>query len=272
MATKEKTHNFVYRYPQNIGVAAFPKQSDLICKQLGRGLALHQTTSIFLIISLIGLLGGFIAPGIAVFFGITTVIMIVLKIVVLQTMTVQLNYTMDQNWRNFANTRMAPFTYMVKCQRIWEVLKSQGGYDRKYNAGCNVQVSRKSIRVLNSLPFPFKANVNGYAICLNDRKFVFLPDCVYMIQGSEFKALHYEHIKWQVGTTRFVESNAPSDARIVGQTWQYVNKKGGPDRRFSCNPQLYECLYGEFEVNFANQRRAKFLLSGTRMVEGMMRL
>lgn len=244
----------------------------MICEQLGKGLALHQTTSILLIVSLIGLLGYFIAPGIAVFFGIVTASMIVLKVVVLQTMAVQFNYAIDQNWRNFANTRMAPFTYMAKCQRIWEVLNSQGGYDRKYNAGCNVQVSRKAIRVVNSLPFPFKANVNGYAIHLNDRKFVFLPDCVYMIQGSEFTALHYEHIKWRIATTRFVESSAPSDARIVGQTWQYVNKKGGPDRRFSCNPQLYECLYGEFEVNFANQRRAKFLLSGTRMVEGMMRL
>jgi len=272
MAKGERTHELVYQYPQNTGGAAFPKNADEICRQLGSGLAIHRTTSILLIIALVGLLGYFIAPGIGIAFGIATVAVVVLKIVVIQAMAVRLNYSMDQNWRNFANMRMAPFTYMVKCQRIWEVLNSQGGYDRKYNAGCNVQITRKDVRVVESLPFPFRTNVNGYAIYLHDRKFVFLPDCVYMIQGTEFRALYYEHIKWQIGTTRFVESRAPSDARVVGYTWQYVNKRGGPDRRFSNNPQLSECLYGEFEVNFANQRRAKFLLSGTKMVEGIMRL
>jgi len=272
MANNGKTHELVYKYPQNTGGSAFPKDADEICKQLGSGLAMHQTTSVFLVISLIGCLGYFIAPGIGVFFGIATGVMVVLKIVVIQMMAVHLNYYMDQNWKNFANTRMAPFTYMVKCQRIWEVVGSQSGFDMKYNAGCTTQVSRKNVRVARSLPFPFKANVNAYAIYLHDCKFVFLPDCVYMIKGTKFAALHYEDVKWQVHTTTFIEANAPSDSRVVGHTWQYVNKKGGPDRRFSYNPQLYECLYGECVVNFAKKRRAKLYLSGTRMVERMIRL
>ena len=72
--------------------------------------------------------------------------------------------------------------------------------------------------------------------------------------------------------TRFVESSAPEDSQVVDQTWQYVNKKGGPDRRFSYNPMLVVCSYGEMEVNFANRRRAKLMLSGTRVSEGIMRL
>lgn len=272
MARIKKSYNINYKYPQDSGASGFPKDADEICEALGSGLAMHRTTSILLIISMLGCLGYFITPAIGVLFGIVTGVMIILKILIIQMMAVHLNYSMDQNWKNFANTRMAPFTYMVRCQRVWEVLNSQGVYDRKYHAGCGVQISRKDVQVEFSLPFPFRTNVKGYALFLKDKKFVFLPDCVYMIQGTKFTALRYEHIKWQIGTTKFVESIAPADAKIVGYTWQYVNKKGGPDKRFNYNPQLSECLYGEFEVNFANHRRAKFLLSGTKMVEGMMRL
>lgn len=272
MYKNKRTHNLVYRYPTNAGTNGYPQNADEICRQLSSGLSMHRATSVLLIISLLGLLGYFVDSRIAVFFGFLSVAMLVVKIIVMRQMAVHLNYTMDQNWKNLANTRMAPFTYMIRCQRIWEVMSSRSGYDRKYNAGCNVQVSRKDVRVVGALPFPFKVNVNAYAIYLQDVRFVFLPDCVYMIRGTEFTALHYEHLKWRIGTTKFVESRAPSDARVVGYTWQYVNKKGGPDRRFNYNPQLVECLYGEFEVDFANQRRAQFLLSGTQMVEGMMRI
>lgn len=268
----DQVHSLVYRYPRNTGNAAYPRDVDKICRQLSAGLIWHRLTSILLIICLLGIAGYYVVPCIGIFFGVASILMVALKIYVLQSKAVHFNYTMDQNWKNFANIRMAPFTYMVKCERIWEVLSSQGGYDRKYHAGCSVQVSRKDVRVEKCLPFPFKANVNAYAIFLADCKVVFLPDCVYVVRGTDFKALHYEEIRWHIGTVQFVESSPPSDARVVGKTWQYVNKKGGPDRRFNYNPQLSECLYGEFEVNFARERRAKFLLSGTKMVEGIMKL
>lgn len=267
-----KSYNLNYRYPQNQGSSAYPRQAAEICSHLGAGLSAHRLTSVLLIVSILGTLTYFLNPKSGLFFLVLSIVMLVLKIIVLQVMAVHLNYTMDQNWKNLANTRMAPFTYMVNCQRVWEVLGSQGGFDRKYNAGCNIQVSRKDVQMVDTLPFPFRVNVKAYAIFLHDLKFVFLPDCVYMIKGTKFKALRYEHLKWSIGTTNFVESQAPSDSRVVGYTWQYVNKKGGPDRRFSYNPRFCECLYGEFAVNFASQRRAKFLLSGTKMVEGMMRL
>lgn len=35
--------------------------------------------------------------------------------------------------------------------------------------------------------------------------------------------------------------------------------------RFSYNQMLVVCSYGEMEVNFANRRRTKLILSGTRL-------
>ena len=37
----------------------------------------------------------------------------------------------------------------------------------------------------------------------------------------------------------------PRDARQVDTTWRFVNKNGGPDRRFKDNRQLPVMLYGE---------------------------
>ena len=40
----------------------------------------------------------------------------------------------------------------------------------------------------------------------------------------------------------------PRDATQVGQTWQYVNVKGGPDHRYKVNPILPIMLYGALEL------------------------
>jgi hypothetical protein len=42
-----------------------------------------------------------------------------------------------------------------------------------------------------------------------------------------------------------IVETVPPDAIVVGQTWKYVNKKGGPDRRFKDNQQLPICLFDE---------------------------
>lgn len=267
-----KAFDLQYRYPQNTGALAYPMAASDICQAISRGLSWHRTTSVILILAILGLAAFFFSREAGLAALCVFVAAAVFKVIVLATMGVSLKYKMDQNWRNFANTRMAPFTYMSKSKRLWEVTSSSGGYDRKYHAGCSVQVQRKDIRVVYSVPFPFKPSVNAYTLYLPGLKFVFLPDCVYLIHGSSCEALHYEHIKWSSSMTVFVESNAPEDSQVVGQTWQYVNKKGGPDRRFSYNPMLVECSYGQLEVNFANRRRAKLMLSGTRVAESIMRL
>jgi hypothetical protein len=40
----------------------------------------------------------------------------------------------------------------------------------------------------------------------------------------------------------------PNDAKIIDYTWQYVNKNGMPDKRYSYNPQIPIALYYEIEL------------------------
>lgn len=49
-----------------------------------------------------------------------------------------------------------------------------------------------------------------------------------------------------ISDVRFIEEDrVPRDAEVVDHTWRYVNKSGGPDRRFKDNPRLPIVLYQE---------------------------
>jgi len=53
-----------------------------------------------------------------------------------------------------------------------------------------------------------------------------------------------------VGSTRFIENDSvPRDAEIVDRTWKYVNKSGGPDKRFKDNKELPVCRYEEITLS-----------------------
>lgn len=52
------------------------------------------------------------------------------------------------------------------------------------------------------------------------------------------------------GTTNFVEDGGvPKDSTKVGTTWKYVNKSGGPDKRYKDNKQLPILQYGELTLS-----------------------
>lgn len=81
---------------------------------------------------------------------------------------------------------------------------------------------------------------------LGEQTFYFFPDRILVYQGREVGAVSYAGLSLELHQARFVESgDVPSDTQIVDHTWQYVNKKGGPDRRFSNNRQLPVVLYAE---------------------------
>ncbi len=44
------------------------------------------------------------------------------------------------------------------------------------------------------------------------------------------------------------EDVVPRDAKVIGTTWRFVNKDGGPDRRFNNNYQIPIVLYGTLNV------------------------
>lgn len=53
----------------------------------------------------------------------------------------------------------------------------------------------------------------------------------------------------QFSPTRFIEDQGvPPDSHVVDYTWRFVNKKGGPDRRFNNNRQIPIAQYGFLQL------------------------
>jgi hypothetical protein len=67
----------------------------------------------------------------------------------------------------------------------------------------------------------------------------FLPDTILYRDGVGYGSIAYSDLKLAQAFTRFIESDSvPADATVADYTWRYVNKNGGPDRRFNNNRQL----------------------------------
>ena len=80
------------------------------------------------------------------------------------------------------------------------------------------------------------------------QKLFFLPDRILVWDSSGVGAVGFDQLDVGFGEQRFIEDEGvPGDSRVVDKTWRYVNKKGGPDRRFNNNTEipivLYEALF-----------------------------
>jgi hypothetical protein len=73
----------------------------------------------------------------------------------------------------------------------------------------------------------------------------FLPDVILYWEHGTFGAVAYDDLRVEQGVTRFIEDGSvPADATVVDRTWRYINRNGGPDRRFNNNRKIPIVQYG----------------------------
>ncbi len=122
--------------------------------------------------------------------------------------------------------------------------------DWKRNGGAGTSVGRRRIRAGLAVPPRIRTNAQVGYLEIDHRRYYFFPDRIFAYLPRGVESISYDELSVSAGTTRFVESESvPKDAQIVGQTWLYVNKDGGPDRRFKNNRQFPIALYGELSLN-----------------------
>jgi hypothetical protein len=120
-------------------------------------------------------------------------------------------------------------------------------------------------------------NIAIPALPVGRQTLYFLPDRVLVFEGGSAGAVGYEQLRLAVAATRFIEEEGvPADAEVAGSTWKYVNKSGGPDRRFKDNRQLPVLVYGELRfgsstglnevVHVSNRKAAEHFASGLQVL------
>lgn len=96
----------------------------------------------------------------------------------------------------------------------------------------------------------FITNVAIPYLKLSNLEFFFLPERLLVKRGGTFAAVFYKNMRISGATTRFIEDEGvPRDAQVVDHTWRFVNKSGGPDRRFNNNRRLPVCAYSEYTLS-----------------------
>jgi hypothetical protein len=126
-------------------------------------------------------------------------------------------------------------------------------YQYKVNSGASALVNRVGAAFTTKGPKVLVTNIAVPTISAGRQALHFLPDRLLVREGRRFSDVAYGRLQLSCDLQRFIESGrVPRDAQQVDVTWQYVNVKGGPDRRFKNNRQLPVMLYGRIEIGSQN--------------------
>lgn len=155
-----------------------------------------------------------------------------------------LMYDMDADAQHAFEALISAVQSIGRSQRLWHIASTAQVLDRKYHAGANASIERKATSVkLGSAP-SVKCNVEIPTLSVGRQTLCFFPDRLLVFDRDSVGAIGYQELSIDRQATRFIEEEGvPSDSRVVDRTWRYVNKKGGPDRRFKDNRELPICEY-----------------------------
>lgn len=208
-----------------------------------RSIKLNKITNLFLGSS-------FVLSFINTNFLIMTIISLILKVYIKTKGTVELEYSIDEDQKSVVSEKIKPFLRISDSSNIWRITETSKVIDTKYTAGAKNVIKRQKCKVSKKIPFPFKVNVSATSYIYNKERLFFLPDKLFFIQKNKVFAINYTDVKTCIYNQNFIENvSVPKDATIVGYTWEFVNKNGGPDKRFKKNRQLPICSYGSLSIS-----------------------
>lgn len=168
------------------------------------------------------------------------------------------------------------FEELMRADRKWHVAASGhvGEKERKVHAGAEHVVRRTPIRIGYSLPKYVRTNVKVPCVPVGRQRLYFFPDRVLIVENRKAGAVSYGKLTLERANVEYIEEeDVPKDTRVVGHTWKYVKKDGGPDKRFKNNRQLPVCLYAELWFRSDTGLNEKILVSapdaGTRLMDVM---
>jgi len=162
--------------------------------------------------------------------------------------TLILRYALEGQAAERASRLRDVMTRFAACDKIWRVDAAGRTYDWKRNAGASVTERRHQTHVSFGCPTKVNCNISVPMLKAGRKSLYFFPDRLLVYDSSGVGAISYEELQVQIGQTQFIETEYVRGATQVGTTWRFVNKNGGPDRRFNNNRQLPIMLYGELSL------------------------
>ena len=159
--------------------------------------------------------------------------------------------------------------WLAQTHSLWHIYHAESTSDWKHNAGASGLIRRTPIRCQpGSLP-RIELNVDTWCVPIGPQRLLLLPDRLLVMEGGRLAGVPYEQLQVRRLPSRFIETGlVPPDAPLLEYTWQYVNKRGGPDRRFAQNRQIPVLDYGEVELRSPHGLHVVLQLSSPACADG----
>lgn len=185
-------------------------------------------------------------------------------------------YDFDRAMEEAYSNIHAAFDEIMQCAAIWHIPTAGDVLDRKYHAGASRVVTRRRIKPAMGQPKPLKTNIQVPVLEAGKQRLAFMPERLLVFESRSVGAVPYSSLTIEVDSSGFVEEErVPKDSDIVDHTWRYVNKKGGPDRRFKDNPRLPIALYEDIHLvsksGLNEQFKASKVGTGSRLRDAITR-
>lgn len=158
--------------------------------------------------------------------------------------TVVLMYDVEDEGLQSYETLLEAIHTLADCGAVWHVTGHSDVYNPKYHGGASGLIDRCRLRVNYVDPPWIRTNLKVPSLAFRATHFYFLPDLILARTPNGYGAIGYGSLRFDISQGRFIEDEAlPHDAVVLGHTWRFVNKDGGPDRRFNNNRQIPICRY-----------------------------
>jgi hypothetical protein len=160
--------------------------------------------------------------------------------------TAILHYSLEGDAERRFSSFMEAFSQVSRCQAVWRVNAQGHTDDWKRNAGADTLLKRSGFRPSLACPPKVQCNIQVPTFKADRSTLYFFPDRLLVYNWGGVGAVPYSQLHAKAAQIHFREDEiVPGDAMQVGTTWRFVNKNGGPDRRFNNNRQLPIMLYGQ---------------------------
>jgi hypothetical protein len=114
------------------------------------------------------------------------------------------------------------------------------GYQSRkgYGGGENI-IDSEDVRFVEGNPERSHTNLSVPGLVCGQFEMWFFPQFMLMQTSvSNFGAATYSGVRVEIKEGTFISNEYWPNSEVVGTTWRYVNKDGGPDRRYAQNEQL----------------------------------
>lgn len=138
------------------------------------------------------------------------------------------------------------FCSCMQMSAVWQLEKSVSNEGTKLWATTSVVKKAVSWCVADNRPYIQPCPCPAFNTLADGPIYFFPTFIMHFKNDAHFDIWDYNQVRMSVDYVRFQESefSAPKDSERLGQTWTYVNKSGGPDRRYSYNPLMEILKYG----------------------------